>query len=323
VVPRILLLGLWLAGSLPAAAQDPVSQPGGAATTFRSSVELVTLNVTVTDTEGHHVTGLNGADFEVLEDGVRQQVRFFNAVNVPLDVVLLIDTSSSMRGKIEMVRAAAHQFVKKLRDGDRGAVVTFNSAVRVVQAFTGDAVELDAAIDATRLGGGTALYTGIYVALDHFTRLAKKDGELRKSAVVLLSDGEDTGSLIGEDDLFERARRAGVPLYPILAQAEADRNALTLAGHQRLRSGADFTLRTLAKETGGMAFFPTRMEDLSDVYAKIAGELATQYSVGYVPAGANPDGSFRRILVRIPSRPDAQPRTRAGYYATGTGRASR
>jgi VWFA-related protein len=323
VVRRILIVGLWLAGTLPAAAQDRVPPLGGAPTTFRSTVEVVTLNVTVIDTEGRQVSGLTGADFEVLEDGVRQEVRFFNAVNIPLDVILLIDTSSSMRGKIAMVQAAAHEFVKTLRPGDRGAVVTFNSAVRVLQGFTDDAAQLDAAIDSARLGGGTALYTGIYIALDHFSRLARRAGEVRKSAVVLLSDGEETGSLIAEEDLLDRARRTGVPIYPILVLSEADRTALTPANHQRMRTGADFTLRTLARETGATAFFPTKLTDLSGVYGQIAGELGAQYSVGYVPIAAAANGAFRRILVRIPARPDAKPRTRAGYYATGPGRAAR
>ncbi|RPJ75831.1 MAG: VWA domain-containing protein [Acidobacteria bacterium] len=323
VVRRVLFVSLWLGGTLAAAAQDQVPPLAGASTTFRSTVEVVTLNVTVTDIEGRQVAGLKGDDFEVLEDGVRQEVRFFNAINIPLDVVLLIDTSSSMRGKIEMVQAAAREFVKKLRPSDRGAVVTFNSAVRVVQSFTEDAALLDGAINSARLGGGTALYTGIYVSLDHFSRLARREGELRKSAVVLLSDGEDTGSLIGEEDLLERARRAGVPIYPISVISESDRNALTLANQQRMRTGADFTLRTLARETGATAFFPMKLADLAGVYGQIAGELAAQYSVGYVPSAPTANGAFRRILVRIPTRPDAKPRTRAGYYATGPGRAAR
>jgi Ca-activated chloride channel family protein len=318
------ILGLWLAGSLPVGAQDPPHQVGTAGVaTFRSSVEVVTLSVTVTDGDGRHVTGLNQGDFEVLDDGQPQQVRFFAALNIPLDVILLIDTSSSMRGKIEMVQAAAHGFVKTLRPGDRGAVVSFNSAVRVLQGFTGERALLDSAIDSTQIGGGTALYTGIYVSLDHFSRLGKQAGELRKSAVVLLSDGEDTGSLLSADDLLERARRAGVPIYPISVQTEAERTALSLSNQQRLSSGADYTLRTLARETGAMAFFPATLADLSGVYGKIAGELAAQYTLGYVPAVSPADGTFRRVLVRIPARPEAKPRTRAGYYSTGSGRAAR
>ncbi len=90
-----------------------------------------------------------------------------------------------------------------------------------------------------------------------------------------------------------------------------------------MRTGADFTLRTLARETGATAFFPSKLADLTGVYGKIAGELAAQYSVGYVPTAVNANGAFRRILVRVPARPDAKPRTRAGYYATGPGRAAR
>ena len=321
---RCVLLALWLVAASSAGAQQPVLPvPQGPPATFRSTVELVTLNVTVTDTEGHHVTGLHGEDFEVLEDGVRQEVSFFTAVNIPLDVILLIDTSSSMRGKLETVQAAARQFVKTLRPGDRGAVVGFHSAVRVLQGFTGDPALLDTAIASARLGGGTALYTGIYVALDHFTRLARREGEVRKSAIVLLSDGDDTSSLISQDDLLDRARRAGVPVYAISVLSEEEMNRETIAGQQRMRTAADFGLRTLARETGAQAFFPRALIDLAGVYQQVASELAVQYAVGYAPTASKANGEFRRVLVRVPSRPDARPRTRSGYYATGPGRAAR
>ena len=309
---RFLPLGLCLAGIAPALAQDQVPQSGVGPPTFRATMEVVTLNVTVTDQEGRQVSGLTGEDFEVLEEGVRQQIQFFTAVNIPLDVVLLIDTSSSMKGKIAMVQAAAHEFVRTLRPGDRGAVVTFNSAVRVLQGFTEDAALLDGAIDSARLGGGTALYTGIYISLDHFSRLARREGEFRKSAVVLLSDGEDTGSLISEDDLLERARRAGVPIYPISVLSETDRDVLTLANHQRMRTGADFTLRTLARETGATAFFPTKLADLAGVYGKIAGELAAQYLGG---VRSQRVGQGRRVPPH--PRPSPLPARREAAHAGG------
>jgi Ca-activated chloride channel family protein len=164
---------------------------------------------------------------------------------------------------------------------------------------------------------------GIYISLDHFSRLARKDAEVRKSAIVVLSDGEDTTSLLGEEDVIQRARRVGVPIYFISLLSESEARQLDASRERRRSEPHDFILRSLSRETGGRAFFPSRLEELNGVYDSVSRELSTQYTLAYTPSNGVTDGAFRRVLVRVPGRPDARPRTRAGYYAPGAKNALR
>ncbi|MBP7571143.1 MAG: VWA domain-containing protein [Acidobacteria bacterium] len=299
-------------------AQGPPAAPSATGQgVFRAATELVTLGVTVTDAADRQVTGLGPDDFVVLENGKPQSIKFFSAGEAPLDVVLLVDTSSSMADKLEPSRQAAKRFLATLRPSDRASIVEFNTQVRVLHGFTSDRDLLERAIDATHAGGGTALYTGLYVALDHFARLDRAGDGVRKSAIVVLSDGQDTASLLGEEEVTERARRAGVPLYFISLLSAQEEQALAVARTRRRSTPHDFVLNALARETGARAYFPGRLEELEGVYETVANELAQQYMLAYAPGDVAADGSFRRILVRVPGHPGARPRTRAGYYAPG------
>lgn len=291
--------------------------PAGGQSVFRAATELVTLSVTVTDSEDRFVAGLGPDDFVVLENGTPQRIRFFSAGDVPLDVVLLIDTSSSMVDKLEPSRQAAKRFLATLRPSDRASIVAFNTQVRILQGFTGDRALLERAVDATRARGTTALYTGLYVALDHFARLDRSGDGVRKSAIVVLSDGQDTASLLGEEEVTERARGAGVPLYFISLLSAEEEKQLADTRTRRRSTPHDFVLNALARETGARAYFPSRLDELEGVYETVANELAQQYTLAYAPENTTADGSFRRILVRLPGHPGARPRTRAGYYAPG------
>ena len=271
---------LSLAG---AGAQAPA--PGASQTVFRAETELVTLSVAVTDPQDRQVTGLGSDDFVVLENGKPQIVRFFASAEVPLDVVLLIDTSSSMADKLEPSRQAARRFLASLRPSDRAALVEFNTRVRVLQPFTSDASLVGQALSDTRAGGSTALYTGLYVALDHFTRLQRDSGQIRKSAIVVLSDGEDTASLIGEEEVTERARRAGVPLYFVSLLSGQQEQQVADQGGRRRSAPRDFVLKALAGETGARAYFPSRLEELDGVYAAVAHELSLQVHPRVRPGG--------------------------------------
>jgi len=294
--------------------------------TFKSTVDLVTLNVTVTDHRNRPVSGLALEDFQVMEDGVTQDVSFFAANDVPLDVALLVDCSSSMLDKLSLVQQAADGFINTLRPIDRAAVMTFSTQLRVTQPFTSDQAALKAAIHALAPKGSTALYTALYVALDRFEK-ARAEGRadaqatVRRPAIIVLTDGEDTASLIQFDDLLERARRVGVAIYPISIVGEYEAMIKSAAG-RRVYSQPDYALKTLARETGAQAFFPTLLTDLDGVYQLVAKELSEQYALGYVPKVERKDGSFRRLVVQILNRGDARPRTRTGYYAGGSVRAA-
>ena len=293
-------------------AQHPVAQERSR-DAFRSTVSMVALNVTVTDGRDL-VTGLEAADFEVYEDGVQQHVRFFESTAVPLDVILLLDTSSSMRDRMPVVHDAARDFMKVLRPQDRGAVVAFNDTVRVLEPLTSDAAAVEAAIGSAVAHGSTALHTAIYVALKEFGRGARWSGEVRRQAIAVLSDGEDTASLIAFEDVVALARKMGVNIYTIRLQA-AGEAARTPPVDDRFTDSA-YAMTTLARETGARAFFPGNVHELKHVYDMIAEELESQYSIAYAPTNTQLDGQFRRVSVRVTASPSFRPRARTGYTAT-------
>ncbi|HVR44870.1 MAG TPA: VWA domain-containing protein [Thermoanaerobaculia bacterium] len=318
---RRVLLMFVLVGVMPAVGlgqrteQAPVPQ----VQVFRSAVSMVALNVTVTDADGF-VAGLQKEDFAIFEDGVQQPIHFFEARDVPIDLILLLDTSSSIRDRLSVVHTAAIGFMRTLRPGDRGAVVTFGDNVQVPQPLTSDRALLESAILSTRAYGGTSLYNALYIALRQFGRAAQDAGEMRRQAFVVLSDGEDTASLLAFDDVLTQARRSGVSVYTIHLLSGIEAPTARLA---RQQSDSEFAMRRLADDTGGLTFTATEAGMLSGIYAGIAEELASQYSMGYVPTDDDGDGRFRRISVRIADRPNLRPRARAGYLPSGRAVAGR
>jgi Ca-activated chloride channel homolog len=294
-------------GVVPA---DPASQ-----FTFRSGIELVGLNVTVTDVKDRYIAGLGSSDFEVLEDGVTQDLAFFAASELPLDLALLIDTSASMSLKLDTVQSAAIGFIRTLRPGDRAAVMPFANGLREGQPMTDDQKALEAAVRRTTAGGGTALYNAVYVALKQLGAHSRENATVRRYAIVVLTDGEDTASLIGFEDVLDSARRSGVAIYTISVVSKNEALHIMEDSAPRYFSRADYDMKTLSRETGGRSFFPLQLPDLDGVYGEIANELSNQYSLGYAPKNPKRDGGFRKVMVRVLSRADARPRTRTGYFA--------
>ena len=306
----VWIAAIALAGAVTAAAQSP-QQSQQPSAIFRSGTSLVALNVIVTDLQQQYATGLRVDDFEVYEDGVRQKVEFFATAEVPLDLILLIDASSSMTDKVETVHKAAAGFVETLRDGDRAAVVSFADGVRVLQSLTEDRALVRQAIDQTGSKGSTALHNAIYVALKEFGRPASARGEIRRQAIAVLSDGEDTSSLLSFDDVLDMAKRSGVSIYTIGLKSQIKTQPQKLYFSQ-----SDFAMKQLALETGAQPFFPKGVHELAGVYDAIATELASQYSIGYIPRNVREDGRYRRVVVRVADRPELRPRTRTGYFLT-------
>ncbi len=308
--PQVLPPPAGLAATAPGAAAGVLEQP--AQSVFRSGTSFVSLNVTVTDGK-RFVTGLAPGDFAVYEDGVQQQVQFFESSSVPVDLIILLDTSSSMTDKMPVVHEAAAGFLKKLRTGDRGAIVAFNDGVDVLQDLTSDQTALEAAIRRTHARGSTALHNALYVSMKQFGRSAQQAGDVRRQAIAILSDGEDTSSLFHFDDVLAMARKSGINIYTIglqnhysLARADSGR---------RYFSQSDYSMKSLALETGGLAFFPQALHELRGIYASISEDLSNQYSIGYSPTNGRPDGRFRRIIVRVSAHPEFRPRARMGYTA--------
>ena len=274
---------------------------------FRAGVELVSLNVTVTDSAGRYVTDLGEADFSVFEDGAKQDLSFFNRNNLPIALSLLIDSSASMEQRMEHAQEAAIGFARKIREQDLAQVVDFDSRVEIKLGFTNKTDELETAIRSTSPGGSTALHNAVYISLKELAKIkAKNTEEVRRQAIVVLSDGEDTSSLVSFEEVLELAKRSETAIYTIGLQP---REQSALRGFRE----AEFVLRQLAQETGGRAYFANRVEDLKDVYGQIADELSSQYSMGYASKNTKRDGAFRRLVVQV-ARPNVTARTKRGYY---------
>ena len=273
---------------------------------IRSGVELVSLNVTVTDGSGKYVTDLNEGEFEVYEDGAKQKLTFFSKAQQPISLALLLDTSASMDERMGIAQEAAIGFAKQLHKEDQAEVIDFDSQVRVLSPFTNDEAALEKAIRATTANGSTSLYNALYIALTELRKVkVASASEIRRQAIVLLSDGDDTSSLIEFDRVLDVAKRSEVVIYCIgLRQGEIARREF---------KEAEFVLKQLSNETGGRAYFPTDARELAKIYQGIWDELSSQYAVAYSSANPKRDGAWRRVQVRL-TRPNITGRTKQGYY---------
>jgi Ca-activated chloride channel family protein len=296
----------------PAAAAEPAADNA----TFKAGIDLVALSVTVTNRAEKHVLGLRADDFVVLEDGVRQSVSFFSSATVPLDLAILLDASASMQGKMTLARDAALALARSVRPGDRASVVEFRDAVRVRQPLTRDLSAVEAALGEIAPGGSTSIYDALYIALKQLAGTERDPQAVRRQAIVLLSDGADTASLIGPDDVLDLARREGVAVYAISLRVPAEISREKLANGGRLFfDEGDYGLKRIAQDTGGRAFFPQAPDELRPIFGAVAEELGHQYAIGYVPTNERRDGTWRRVAVQVLSG-DARPRTRTGYFAS-------
>ncbi len=282
--------------------------------TFRSGVDLVSINVIVTDTHDKFVSGLTQKDFSVFEDGIQQDVSFFAAANVPLDLAILLDMSSSMSDKMTTVQEAAIGFASHLHEGDRVAVIGIRDSARTLHDLDGDVQGACEAIRRTTAGGGTALYNALYMTIKQMQKLHEADGNVRRQAIALLTDGDDTTSIVSFDDVLALAKQAGIAIYTIALKSPYPSIALT---SQKYFSESEFAMRSLAQETGARAFFPNNITQLAGVYGMITDELSNQYALGYSSNNPKQDGSFRRINVRV-DEPNVRTRTRSGYQVAKT-----
>jgi Ca-activated chloride channel family protein len=298
-----VVLGLLVAQGLQGQApEDTTPRPP-----FRSAVNLVTLNVSVTDAEQRYVANLDKRDFIVLEDDRPQALTFFAQSGVPLTVVIVLDTSGSMDNALEAVHEAATGFIRRLGLEDRAAVIDFDTGVRV-QPFTSDLGALEAAVRSTVADGRTALYDAVHAALKELEALSSTEVDTpRRHAIVLLSDGQDTSSTQRLDTVLDLANRSNTAVYAV-GLGERDQ------GGRLATFEAESALRRMAIQTGGRAFFPTDMEQLRGIYNEIRRDLASQYTIAYASSNARRDGRWRNITVRL-ARRDLDAHTRPGYFA--------
>jgi Ca-activated chloride channel family protein len=299
-----IALALGSLAVVTAAQQPPLQTPS-----FKSGVEIVSLNVTVADGQQRYATDLQQEEFQVFEDGVKQDISYFNRSNLPIALALLMDTSASMEARLQTAQEAASGFAKQLRSQDLAEIIDFDSRVNILQPFTNSVDSLEQAIRRTSAGGSTSIYNAIYIALKDLKKvIVKQPDEVRRQAIVVLSDGEDTSSLLPFEEVLDLAKRSETAIYAIgLRDSEG-------AASSRGFKEAEFVLRQLSQETGGRAFFPLQVTELTAIYTQISDELSSQYSIGYTSKNAKRDGAWRRIVVRV-ARPNLTARTKQGYFA--------
>ncbi len=292
--------------ALGGAAQAQVAPASAApeAESFRVSVnvDLVVVHATVRDRNGRVVTDLRKEQFEVYEDGVRQAVRVFKHEDIPVTVGLVVDHSGSMRGKLADVVAAARTFAKSSNPEDEMFVVNFNEKVSppTTIRFTNRSDELADSISRAPATGETALYDAVGKALERV-----QGGSRDKKVLVVISDGGDNASVLGQAAVLKMAEQSSALVYAIgIFDAEsADRNPKVL--------------RRLARATGGEAFFPGRRDEVVPICERIAREIRNQYTIGYVSAGADQPGAYRtiRVVAGAAGHGKLSVRARAGYMA--------
>ena len=307
MVNRILLASAALFACFAAVVAAQAPTVGTQRPSFRAGVDIVSLNVTVVDGASRYLTDLELDEFAVFEDGVKQDLTFFNRRQQQIAMSMLLDSSASMEDKLPTLQTAAGNFVRRLRPNDIAQVIDFDSRVDVRQTFTGSQTDLLTAIDRTAAGGSTSLHNAIYIALKELRKVrAVTEQDIRRQALVVFSDGEDTSSLVSFDEVLELAKRSETAIFTIALRG--------VESQSRGFREAEFVMRQLAQETGGRSFFPARIEDLSGVYGQIADELASQYTLGYTSKNARRDGAWRRVVVQV-SRTNMTARTKRGYYA--------
>ncbi len=255
-------------------------------TTIRKRVNEVNVVFTVTDKRGHFVKDLTQNDFRVLDDNRPAQsiASFSRETNLPLRVGLLIDASNSVRDRFKFEQEAAIEFLNQIirPKDDKAFVIGFDTTPEVTQDFTDSTELLSHGVRMLRPGGGTALYDAIYFACRDKLLKDKATGPTRR-AIILLSDGEDNQSRVSREEAVEMAQRAEVIIYAI----STNTSGLKLRG--------DKILEHFAEETGGKAFFPFKIQDVSDAFSQIQDELRSQYDISYQPADFSADGKYRKI----------------------------
>jgi Ca-activated chloride channel family protein len=276
--------------------------------TFRTGIDLVNVGVMVLDRRGDFVSNLSPDNFELYEEGQKQQVAFFSRGETDTDAQqlrlgLLFDTSGSMGEDIDLARTAAVKFLKGLHEALDVTLVDFDTEVRVARYGQNDFPRLVERIRQRKPDGMTALYDALGIYLD-----GAGDQEGRK-VLVLYTDGGDTRSAMGFSDALEMLRASDVTVY-----------AIGFLQHQSQsgRLEQQMQLQQIAELTGGQAFFPMSTKQLDDIYLKVATQIRAQYSLGFTSSNTAKDGTWRKLEVRLTGAAAQQGlkvRARKGYYA--------
>lgn len=273
--------------------------------TIKRRVNEVNVLFIATDKHGKFVRNLNERDFNILDDHKPPEsiLAFRRETDLPIEMGLLVDVSGSVNSRFAFEQDAATGFLQHvIRPGfDKAFILGFNGRSQYAQDYTDKVSLLSGAVKRLQNGGGTAIYDAIYRACKEKLLSEKPDHPVRK-ALIIISDGEDNQSDVSKAQAIEMAQRAEVIIYTI----STDDSGLILRGDQ--------VLQQLADATGGRAFFPYKMKDISHSFAAIEDELRSQYVVSYKPSDFDADGRYRSIEITSLKK-DLQVRARRGYYA--------
>jgi len=283
----------------PASKIDPNSDPR-----IVLDVNRVNMLFTVSDKKGRFITNLTRDDFEIFEEKKPQNIiEFVSESDLPLRLAVLIDTSNSIRDRFKFQQEAAVEFINSvMRPQDKAVVVSFDTGPELVQDLTSDTAKLAQAVRDLRPGGGTALYDAIFFACRDKLMQDQPMHKFRR-ALIVISDGEDNQSRYSRDQALELAHKADVVMYAISTNIS------------RISSDGDKVLKYFAEETGGLVFFPLKVQDLAQSFENIANELRHQYNVLYRPEPAKADGLFHPVTIKVKNRKDVVVRAKKGYYA--------
>jgi VWFA-related protein len=265
-------------------------------------VALVNVVFSAVDRKNRNLAGLRAEDFIVFEDRQPQNIEYFSDLSkgsdVPLTIGLLIDTSGSVKDKLEYEKATAREFFRSVlrKNKDLALIIQFDSEVNLVHDFTDDADRLSGALDGLQAGNSTSLYDAVFLAVDE--KLKKETG---RKVLVVISDGDDNASRLRKEVAIEAAQRHDVLIFGIGVKSDF---------------GTNFgVLKKMAEETGGNFFSPrARFDEIQAAFRSIQEDLKGQYSLGYVSTNKRRDGSFRNIEIRSKTS-GVRVRTRKGYYA--------
>lgn len=303
-----LLTAVLLALTQTQVSSVPPQQDGGKnAPALRLRTDLVSLAVTVTRHDGSPVSNLERDDFEVYENNVRQEIEYFSNVDQPATVGIIFDCSGSMRHRFEPARAALKYFLAASHPADEYFLISFNDRIRAPME-TGDGNDLLQQLKTLTPHGNTALYDAIYRALERL-----RESRNRRRALLIISDGADNHSRLGSNEIRQSLREADIAIYAIGSPESASSGCGRLCQFE-----ATARLESLARISGGAAFFPHSVESLEKAVSHIAVELRRQYSLGYAPSTPQHAAGWRRIKVRVKTENLAAKvtvRAREGYYA--------
>lgn len=292
----------------------PTEQADDKEEVYRVDTSLVSLPVFVYDPSGNRMNVLAQKDFEIYEDGRKEDITFFSTADAPFDLVLLIDLSGSTEKMLDLIKNATTKFIERKRPSDKLGIVTFAERATLVSELTDDREKLMAGVQKIAEKGNSKVWDALKFTLD--TVFTDRTPQKRR-AVVFLTDGVDNslwgdkrGSKISFYELFESVKQSETAIFPIYLDTENQ-----YPDSEHAYKTARSTLALLANETGGRSYKAKRIEDLEGVYNDVLYDLTRIYTIGYIPTNEKRDGAWRTIEVKVPGHTELSVKTKAGYYA--------